>query len=342
MDKKVLEYQLKKHEGIKYKAYKDTEGNMTIGVGHKILPNEKYLLTKELTDEEVEELFIQDMDTAISESEKLPFFKGLDDVRQNVVVNMVYNMGKAGYEKFKKSIEGVTNGDYVKAAVEMLDSKWATQVKGRAEELATQMLTGVTDAAAMTKEEILSFIATDEDAANKLVKTLNENKKASTILFKEVVPDAVRFFVDYKLTGRGKTATEEDLSEDAKAYIKQLIQKAEAEGRTSVGYEDYDKTQKGLTGQEVVENAGNKRTSIYGDGIGGFISMSIDTGKDAVLNTMLTLGQFDFKKQPDGSYIVTDKYDFSKSKKKKGGDVYNYVRSSLTEGGTPYKVRARI
>ena len=59
-----------------------------------------------------------------------------------VLIDMVYNLGHGKFTKFVKMREALRHGDYELAAVEMLDSKWATQVKGRATELADMMRTG--------------------------------------------------------------------------------------------------------------------------------------------------------------------------------------------------------
>jgi lysozyme len=67
------------------------------------------------------------------------WFADLSEERQNVVASMVYNLGLEGFKKFKKLIAAIQKEDYVEAACQMVDSKWATQVKGRAVELAVMM-----------------------------------------------------------------------------------------------------------------------------------------------------------------------------------------------------------
>ena len=75
-------------------------------------------------------------------SKKLTWFKTLDDARQNVLVNMAFNLGVAGLMSFKNMLEYVFHYEYDDAAKEMLNSKWARQVGYRAQELAEQMRTG--------------------------------------------------------------------------------------------------------------------------------------------------------------------------------------------------------
>ena len=49
------------NEGFRNKAYPDSKGLPTIGIGHLIKPNEQHLKTTVLTDAEVYELFAQDI-----------------------------------------------------------------------------------------------------------------------------------------------------------------------------------------------------------------------------------------------------------------------------------------
>jgi len=48
-------------EGLRYKSYLDTKGYPTIGIGHRIKANEKYLMDVLLTDEQVNDIFMKDM-----------------------------------------------------------------------------------------------------------------------------------------------------------------------------------------------------------------------------------------------------------------------------------------
>jgi lysozyme len=48
---------------------------------------------------------------------------------------MAFNLGRSRLGKFKKMIEAVNEGDYEKAAEEMIDSKWYHQVGNRSIEL---------------------------------------------------------------------------------------------------------------------------------------------------------------------------------------------------------------
>jgi lysozyme len=63
-------------------------------------------------------------------------------VRQLIVMDMAFNMGVPRLCKFKKMWAAIEAGDFDTASVEMLDSRWARQVKSRATKLSDAMKTG--------------------------------------------------------------------------------------------------------------------------------------------------------------------------------------------------------
>ena len=86
----------------------------------------------------VKECFEKDLNTAISECELLyeeGVFGKLPDEVQQILVNMMFNMGRTRLSKFKKMHAGILNGDWKEAAKEGRDSKWYHQVTNRAERL---------------------------------------------------------------------------------------------------------------------------------------------------------------------------------------------------------------
>ena len=126
---KVIE-SLKQEEGFCGMPYEDTLGISTIGYGTQ-LP---------LSEEEAELLLKHRLDKKILElNEKEPFFLELPQKAQEVIANMAYQLGVGGVLKFKKMWMALKNGDYQKAADEMLDSKWAKQTPNRAKRLARIM-----------------------------------------------------------------------------------------------------------------------------------------------------------------------------------------------------------
>lgn len=141
-----LQEQLERHEGLRLKPYRDTVGKLTIGVGRN-------LSDKGISHDEAMMLLDGDMAEARRDARTLPFFIDLDSVRQDVVTNMVFNLGLTRLNHFRKMKAALEAGDFHTAAAEMLDSKWAQQVGdfpprpghpygGRAWELAQMMRTG--------------------------------------------------------------------------------------------------------------------------------------------------------------------------------------------------------
>ena len=97
---------------------------------------------KEISEDRVNEVFATDVAKFVSESKILfPDLDELPDVAQQVIVNMAFNMGRPPLSKFKNFIAGVNDRDWTRAAEEMMDSRWATQVGYRAIRLRNQILT---------------------------------------------------------------------------------------------------------------------------------------------------------------------------------------------------------
>lgn len=136
MNKIKLAEQIKKHEGLRLKPYTDTVGKLTLGVGRN-------LEDKGITEQEALFMLNNDVDYFYKKlADSLPWIKNLDDARQNVLVNMAFNLGVAGLMSFKNMLGHCKDGHYDYAAVEMLNSKWADQVGYRSSDLAWQMRTG--------------------------------------------------------------------------------------------------------------------------------------------------------------------------------------------------------
>lgn len=136
MNKAKLAEQLKQHEGLRLKPYTDTVGKLTLGIGRN-------LEDKGITEQEALFMLNNDVDYFYSQLNKnLTWFRSLDDARQNVLVNMAFNLGIRGLLTFKMTLSLIEYGDYDNAATEMLNSVWAYQVGQRAIELSKQMVTG--------------------------------------------------------------------------------------------------------------------------------------------------------------------------------------------------------
>ena len=87
-----------KEEGLRNKAYKDSKGLWTIGVGHLIKPDEKHLLTATLTDQEVEELLQSDLkwcQDAVDNHVKVP----LTQNQYDALYSLCFNIGETNFRK---------------------------------------------------------------------------------------------------------------------------------------------------------------------------------------------------------------------------------------------------
>ena len=129
---------VKLHEGVVSHAYEDSRGYLTIGVGRLI--DQK--LGGGLSEDEINYLLANDIKRCEDEAMLYPFYAKLDEARKAVIISMLFNLGKPNFDKFQNFQAALLVGDYRLAAAEMLRSRWAEQVKGRAVELSKMMESG--------------------------------------------------------------------------------------------------------------------------------------------------------------------------------------------------------
>jgi lysozyme len=128
--------QIELHEGRRAFPYVDTVGKVTIGCGRN-------LTDRGLREDEIDYLLMNDLAECRDDLQTFPWWADLDDVRRNVLIDMRFNLGPAGFRKFRLMLAAVAGGDYISASEHMARSKWATQVKSRAQRLVRMMRTGV-------------------------------------------------------------------------------------------------------------------------------------------------------------------------------------------------------
>ena len=139
MNYEDVKSRIKKHEGFIAKVYLDSLGKATIGYGH-LLTEEDDFVEGVIYDKDIlEALFEKDFNIAVQGAEEL--LKGYDIalVAKEVIIEMVFQLGKTGVSKFKKMFEALKNNDYSRAAAEMLNSAWYRQTPSRCEELSNLM-----------------------------------------------------------------------------------------------------------------------------------------------------------------------------------------------------------
>lgn len=129
---------LTKHEGLRLDMYQDSVGVWTIGVGHN-------LEDKGITAEVAAKILEDDIEDAITDLQRnVSFFTQLPVAAQEALVNLCFNMGIPRLMQFKKTLAYLKDRDYKKAADELLDSRYASQVGYRALEVA-QMIRSCED-----------------------------------------------------------------------------------------------------------------------------------------------------------------------------------------------------
>jgi len=130
---------LKIDEGVKYEIYNDHLGYPTFGIGHLVVESDEEHgkpVGTPISEERVNAVFDKDVAVMVDEAKKIfPNLDTLPEEAQQVIVNMTFNMGRPRLSQFKKFIAGVNAGDWNKAAIEMMDSRWAKQDGSRAERL---------------------------------------------------------------------------------------------------------------------------------------------------------------------------------------------------------------
>ena len=136
MNMDALKARLKADEGLRLKPYGDLKSKITIGYGRN-------LTDVGISSDEAEAMLDEDIDRTMAMlCVNWQPFTGLDDVRQQVICNMAFNLGIVGLLKFTQTLAAISAGDYAQAAVGMRRSLWARQVGLRAERLAIAMETG--------------------------------------------------------------------------------------------------------------------------------------------------------------------------------------------------------
>jgi lysozyme len=132
----LLNKALMRDEDVRLKPYRDTMGKLTVGCGHN-LDDRGISLNAALF------ILNEDIDLTLAELDaRIPWWRGLDEVRQRVVANLAFNMGVPKLLGFRRMLDALKDGRNDDAADELLDSVYAWQVKGRAIRLAESLRTG--------------------------------------------------------------------------------------------------------------------------------------------------------------------------------------------------------
>ena len=153
---------LKTHEGYRMKVYKCTAGKRTIGYGwnldskkmnkatindfNHIQNNIRLLIPlwksgqSQMPLDLAEKILIAQAKQAKKEAQNsIKKFESLCSNRQDVLIDMCFNLGITRFKKFKQFIKAINNKDYQEAKKQMQDSRWYHQVGKRAKSLCLMM-----------------------------------------------------------------------------------------------------------------------------------------------------------------------------------------------------------
>jgi len=130
-----------KEEGVRYRAYQDSKGLWTIGVGHLIKSNEPHLMKETLTQQEVDKLLESDLrwcDEAVANSVRVP----LTQPQYDALYSLCFNIGET---QFKKStvVKRLNANDYTGAADAILMWNKPAVLENRRKRERALFLTGI-------------------------------------------------------------------------------------------------------------------------------------------------------------------------------------------------------
>ena len=116
---------IEREESWRARPYYDTKDLATIGYGFLVDPRRPGRpMPREVGDLWLAFILadiVHELDAAI------PWWKGLSEPRQSVLVEMAYQLGVPGLLGFRRALAAMQVGAWAVAAREMLDSKWARE-----------------------------------------------------------------------------------------------------------------------------------------------------------------------------------------------------------------------
>lgn len=140
--KESLLNMLKRHEGKvsnrrgRHTSYICTGGKTTVGYGRN-------LTDVGLSEEEAMMMLVHDVQiVSVNAHQIFPEFNSYSPERQKAILDMIFNLGKAGFLGFRKMIDAILDKDWDRAAEEAEDSKWYKQVGTRGVEVVNMLFNG--------------------------------------------------------------------------------------------------------------------------------------------------------------------------------------------------------
>ncbi len=132
MNLERLEAQLAIEEGSPPRTYLDTKGILTGGIGHNLQAHREYGFDRVgiiVSPEVCTRWFRADIQFAVNDLDRnAPWWKQLDDVRQNALLDLCFNMGWGTLTTFHKTLAAFAQRDYGRAADGIRNSQYAKDV----------------------------------------------------------------------------------------------------------------------------------------------------------------------------------------------------------------------
>tara|TARA_X000000950_G_C13875178_1_gene644559 strand:- start:878 stop:1300 length:423 start_codon:yes stop_codon:yes gene_type:complete len=129
MDKELREEvsnHIKEFEGYSALVYECPSGFLSVAHGRN-------LEQRGISKDEANYLLQNDIDVSIKELKGIiKDFKNLPDRVKLVLIDMHYNLGLSKLLSFEKMLDAIDQKNFIKASEELLDSRYAQQVKRRA------------------------------------------------------------------------------------------------------------------------------------------------------------------------------------------------------------------
>jgi lysozyme len=136
-----LKREIKKNEGFRDVAYKDSLGFATIGYGHLIKSDEKYFFQKKkIPKKYFLKLFIKDFDKSLKDYEKFYRKKKYKLNIKRVLIEMIFQLGIEKQRKFIKMNGYLEKKQPFMASLEMKNSLWYKQTPKRVDGLIASLL----------------------------------------------------------------------------------------------------------------------------------------------------------------------------------------------------------
>ena len=121
-----IETELINDEGLELRVYLCPAKKQTIGVGHRLLAHE--LSISEISLTEAGGLLRNDICNVMHDLECIFGIHCLDhwtEARQHALINMGFQLGRTRFSGFVRMIAAIKADDWLQAAIECLDSKYA-------------------------------------------------------------------------------------------------------------------------------------------------------------------------------------------------------------------------